>query len=75
MAAEHGQDLLRWKGILNIAGQDRRLVFQGVHMLLDVDLQQPWRENEARTSRAVFIGRELDAQTLQAGLASCATRV
>ncbi|MDB9328421.1 GTP-binding protein, partial [Nodularia spumigena CS-590/02] len=30
-----GQDIFRMKGILNIAGEDNRYVFQGVHMILD----------------------------------------
>jgi G3E family GTPase len=74
IASDLGQDILRWKGILHIAGQDRRLVFQGVHMLLDVDLQRPWREDETRVSRAVFIGRDLPAARLKAGFEACAVR-
>lgn len=74
IAEELGQDILRWKGILNIAGQERRLVFQGVHMLLDVDLQRPWRDGETRVSRAVFIGRDLPAAALRAGFEACAVR-
>jgi len=71
IAADLGQDILRWKGILHIEGQERRLVFQGVHMLLDVDLQRPWRDDEARVSRAVFIGRDLPADQLRAGFEAC----
>jgi len=74
IASDLGQDILRWKGILNIAGQERRLVFQGVHMLLDVDLQRPWREDETRISRAVFIGRDLPAAKLKAGFEACVIR-
>jgi G3E family GTPase len=71
LAASKGQDLLRWKGILNFKGEENRYVFQGVHMMLDGDLQQPWRSDEPRTSRLVFIGRDLDAAALQAGFAAC----
>ena len=74
IASDLGQGILRWKGILHIAGQERRLVFQGVHMLLDVDLQRPWRDDEARVSRAVFIGRDLPAEQLRAGFEACAVR-
>ena len=74
IASDLGQDILRWKGILHIAGQDRRLVFQGVHMLLDVDLQRPWRDDEVRVSRAVFIGRDLPAERLKAGFEACVIR-
>jgi len=67
----YGQDILRWKGILDIRGVDQRLVFQGVHMLLDVELQRAWRADEARTSRAVFIGRDLPTAELTAGFEAC----
>ena len=67
LLAEKGQDILRAKGILNVAGEQKRLVFQAVHMILEGELQQPWRDGEARVSRAVFIGRHLDQAALKAG--------
>lgn len=73
LAADKGPDLLRWKGILNFAGEDRRFVFQGVHMILDGDLRMPWGETEPRRSRIVFIGRNLDATALRAGFEGCLT--
>jgi len=66
-----GQNILRAKGIIDIAGNDRRLVFQAVHMVLEGNLQREWKSDEKRCSRIVFIGRELDAATLQAGFAAC----
>ena len=71
LAADKGPDLLRWKGILNFAGEDRRFVFQGVHMILDGDLRAPWGADEPRRSRLVFIGRNLDAAMLREGFESC----
>ncbi len=65
------ENLLRAKGIIDVAGEDRRLVFQAVHTILEGDLQQPWRDGERRYSRMVFIGRNLDEADLQAGLAAC----
>jgi len=65
-----GPDILRAKGILDIAGDDRRLVFQAVHMILEGDFQRPWREGEPRYSRLVFIGRNLDEAALKAGFES-----
>ncbi len=72
LVATRGPDILRAKGILDVKGQDRRLVFQAVHMLLEGELQRPWQPGEARASRLVFIGRHLDREALQQGLASCA---
>jgi G3E family GTPase len=62
-----GSDLLRCKGIIAFKGEPKRFVFQGVHMILDGDLQRDWRDDEARVSRAVFIGRNLDREELRRG--------
>jgi G3E family GTPase len=62
-----GPDILRAKGILDVAGEDRRLVFQAVHMILEGDFQGPWRAGDKRYSRMVFIGRNLDEAKLRAG--------
>jgi G3E family GTPase len=66
-----GPDILRAKGILDVKGEDRRLVFQAVHMILEGDLQRPWKADERRYSRMVFIGRNLDRSALEAGLKAC----
>ncbi len=68
---EHGQDILRSKGILDIKGSPNRLVFQGVHMLLDGDDGKRWEAGDTRESKLVFIGRNLDAEALRAGLTTC----
>jgi G3E family GTPase len=66
-----GQDILRTKGILRLKGQDKRYVVQAVHMLMDAKLMQPWEPSEARISRLVFIGRNLDRTVLQADFLDC----
>jgi G3E family GTPase len=71
LAAARGQDILRAKGIIDVSGEDRRLVFQAVHMLLEGDLQRAWRPDEPRYSRLVFIGRNLDRAALQAAFDAC----
>jgi G3E family GTPase len=65
-----GPDILRAKGILDVKGEDRRLVFQAVHMIMEGDFQRPWGEGERRHSRLVFIGRDLDEAALKAGFES-----
>lgn len=72
LLAERGQDILRAKGIIDVQGEDRRLVFQAVHMILEGDLQRAWGADERRWSRAVFIGRDLDEAALKAGFEACA---
>jgi G3E family GTPase len=68
-----GQDILRSKGILDIAGQNERLVFQAVHMLADGGAGKHWEADEKRVSKLVFIGRDLDAAELRRGFEACAT--
>ena len=68
MVQVHGAQLLRYKGILNIHGVDRRVVFQGVHMLMGSDLAQPWAAGETRESKMVFIGKDLPREALEKGL-------
>jgi len=67
-----GPNILRSKGILAFKGEDRRFVFQGVHMILDGDLQREWRPEETRESKLVFIGRHLDEARLREGFLACA---
>jgi G3E family GTPase len=66
-----GPSILRCKGILSFKDDDERFVFQGVHMILDGDHQRPWKDGEARTSRIVFIGRNLPEQQIRQGFESC----
>lgn len=67
-----GQNILRGKGILCIAGDERKLVFQSVHMMMECDFQQDWGEDENRTNRIVFIGRNLNDNDLRRGFDACA---
>ncbi|KAM3090568.1 CobW family GTP-binding protein [Phormidesmis sp. 146-35] len=66
-----GQDIFRMKGILNIDGEDRRFVFQGVHMLFDGSADRLWRPDETRKNELVFIGRNLDEAVLREGFKAC----
>lgn len=66
----HGNALLRYKGVLCVAGEEKRLVFQGVLRLYGFDWEQPWRADEARRSVLVFIGDELPEDEIRAGFAA-----
>lgn len=66
-----GPDIFRMKGILNIAGEDNRFVFQGVHMLFDGKPDRPWKEGETRKNELVFIGRNLDEAQLREDFLAC----
>lgn len=65
----HGASLMRYKGILSIQDFDKRVVFQGVHMLMGSDLGAPWADGEVRESKMVFIGKNMPREVLEKGLA------
>jgi G3E family GTPase len=69
---DKGADLLRTKGILHYAKEDRRFAFQAVHMIADGDFIGPLKPGEPKTSRLVFIGRNLNRPQLRRGFESCA---
>lgn len=71
LVAATGRDLLRTKGILHLAGQNRRFVFHGVHMTLDGRPGRPWKPTDARLNELVFIGRNLDEAALREGFDAC----
>ena len=69
LIATRGEDLLRVKGILNLAGQDKPVVIQGVqHVFHPPALLPEWPEGDPRTSRLVFITRDLPREVVEAGL-------
>ena len=71
LLAEQGTDIFRSKGILSIAGWEKRYVFQGVHMLLDGQQDRAWRDGEPRVNKLVFIGRNLDRSALEKSFRDC----
>jgi len=72
LTQRQGPNILRCKGIVAFPSEPRRFVFQGVHMILDGDLQQEWKPGEKRESRVVFIGRDLDEEEIRQGFLACA---
>jgi G3E family GTPase len=67
---EKGTDIFRMKGILSVAGQEERFVFQGVHMLFDGRPDRPWG-SEKRSNQLIFIGRNLNRNELVEGFNAC----
>ncbi len=66
-----GIDLLRMKGIIAFRNDNDRFVVQAVHMLLEGTHQRPWKKDEKRVSRLVFIGRDLPRDIIEAGFMKC----
>jgi G3E family GTPase len=67
----HGQDMLRYKGVLHLHDNPHRVVFQGVHMLMGGDVGRAWGPEERRESVMVFIGRNLPRDVFIQGLEQC----
>ena len=67
----YGPKMLRYKGVLNMKGTDRKVIFQGVHQLMGSDLGPKWAPGEAKTSKMVFIGIDLPKDVFMQGLEGC----
>jgi len=67
----YGPKLLRYKGVLNMQGVDKKVIFQGVHQLMGSDLGPAWAVGETRVSKLVFIGIDLPREILEQGLEQC----
>ncbi|MEG4807155.1 GTP-binding protein [Microcoleus sp. F8-D3] len=66
-----GPNIFRTKGILNMAGENNRFVFQGVHMLFDGRPDRPWKATETPKNELVFIGRNLNENQLREDFRKC----
>ena len=71
MVNVYGPRMLRYKGVLNMKGTDRKVIFQGVHQLMGSDLGPEWATGEERMSKMVFIGIELPKDIFLQGLEQC----
>jgi len=67
----YGAQLMRYKGVIALAGLDKRVVLQGVHMLMGSDHGTPWKPGEKRDSKLVFIGKDMPKELLIQGLTLC----
>lgn len=68
---KEGPNILRCKGILSFKNEPKRFVFQGVHMILDGDLQREWKPDETRQSKMVFIGHKLNRAIIEQAVEAC----
>ncbi len=67
----YGPKMLRYKGVLNMKGSERKVIFQGVHQLMGSDLGPKWAPGEKKTSKMVFIGLDLPRDIFLQGLEQC----
>lgn len=71
LLAKGGENIYRAKGILHIQGVPKRVIFQSVQMMFDVEPERFWSPDEKRGNQLVFIGKELDEAGIRAGFAAC----
>jgi cobalamin biosynthesis protein CobW len=64
--AKHG--ILRIKGFAAIPGKPMRLLLQGVGQRFDKHFDRAWQADEARVSRLIVIGQQLDQAAITAEL-------
>jgi len=70
LVREQGADIFRMKGVFAVKGSADRVVFQGVHMIMDAANGGPWG-TRPRKNTLVFIGRQLDRTMLNRGFRAC----
>jgi G3E family GTPase len=58
------------KGVFAVRGVAHRIIFQGVHMIIEAAEGGPWGARPRRNT-LVFIGRNLDRAELTAGFEAC----
>jgi G3E family GTPase len=69
LVASRGENLLRVKGILNLKGQERPVAIHAVRHLMHPPVKlAAWPDNDPRTSRIVFITRDLPRAVVEDGL-------
>jgi G3E family GTPase len=71
LAQRYGQNMLRYKGVLYVAGEKRRAILQGVHAVIGLGFGRGWAVDERPASTMVFIGRDLPQAAFLQGLAAC----
>lgn len=71
LAERYGPDMLRYKGVLYVVGENRRAILQGVHAVIGLGFGRRWAVEETPASTMVFIGRDLPQDAFRQGLAAC----
>ncbi|WP_375536200.1 GTP-binding protein [Alteribacillus sp. HJP-4] len=68
---DYGTYMYRYKGILNIQGTDRKVIFQGIHRMFASTVDSKWQDNERRISEIVVIGKDVPQKKFEAQFAEC----
>ena len=71
LAEEYGPDILRYKGVLYVVGENQRAILQGAHAVIGLGFGRRWAVDETPATTMVFIGRDLPQSAFRQGLAAC----
>lgn len=66
-----GYQIYRIKGILNLEGETRKVIFQSVRSNSKIEMGSEWLDGEVRKSKLVFIGSNIKRESLAKGLEGC----
>jgi G3E family GTPase len=66
LLASRGEEILRTKGILNVAGRDRPTIIQGVQHIFHPPLEIDAWPDDDRRSHIVFISRDISGAAIEA---------
>lgn len=69
LVEEYGNDMLRYKGVLAIQNEEKRLIVQGVHKVVGFDYGSDWEDG--RKSLLVVIARQLPYKALLEQFNTC----
>jgi G3E family GTPase len=68
ISGKYGEDVLRMKGLLNVTGRDAPVAVHGVHYLQHPPVTLSRWPDDDRSSRLVFILRDLDRSVIEEGM-------
>jgi G3E family GTPase len=71
---KYNAQMLRYKGVVHLAGYEQRVILQGVHMLMALNLAEPWLPDGPRESVLVFIGERLPEAEFRAVIEAAVLR-
>ena len=63
--------LYRMKGLIWLAEKDQQFLLQSVGKRLVIDEKRPWKEDENKESKIVFIGKNIQKKPLEKMLSQC----
>ena len=74
LASLRGPDLLRLKGVVNVAGEEQPIALHGVQHVFHPPARLPrWPEGDSRQTRLVFIVRGIEKEAVEKSLAAALT--